>query len=430
MKKRFLAFCLMAWTVTAHAWTVSVGTWVCNPDASVTVPVSIDDAEGLAYVGVRINYDPQVLVCLRVERGGLDGVLDGDFLAADDEAGMLSFARFRASESVAPSGGGVLARAVFAVRPGTARQYSDLAIADIRLGDDSGVRDLALAGTIAPEGGMVRIFPENGAAARLEGAQTIAADTHLASLALAAGDSIQASVAGTPVCVSGETSTEGQIPVLAPEGGWVKGTTYALLKTATKGLSFVAAGDSVQSLDVVETDEDGMSLYSLRIEGDEAPEITADTGESLGTAATAYVRSLFGGEEAVSRIVVSGGEKNVLLASWLGIKPAEVRMEGVLEATFAAPTIEVIDYDAATGVIRVRVTPGPGNTIASELVKGVVRLCGGATPADLDNLLDAGCTVDVDGYLQPSTEGEFTLSNALLDFGPSAFFRIAIVATP
>ena len=65
----------------------------------------------------------------------------------------------------------MLARAVFAVRPGTARQYSDLAVADIRLGDDGGVRDLSLAGTIAPEGGMVRIFPENGSAARLGGAQ-------------------------------------------------------------------------------------------------------------------------------------------------------------------------------------------------------------------------------------------------------------------
>ena len=64
---------LLGIPMSAAAWTVSVGMWVCNPDASVAVPVEIDDAAGLAYAAVRVNYDPQVLVCLRVERGGLEG---------------------------------------------------------------------------------------------------------------------------------------------------------------------------------------------------------------------------------------------------------------------------------------------------------------------------------------------------------------------
>ena len=173
--KRILT--LLFLPLSSLAWTVSVGTWVCNPDASVAVPVAIDDAAGLAYMAVRVNYDPQVLVCLGIEKGDLAGSFDGDFLSSDDEAGSLSFARFRASDGVAGSGGGVLARLVFAVRPGTARPDSDLAVADVRLGDDTGVRDLALEAPVAPEGGMVRVFPENGAAARLEGAQTVVADT-------------------------------------------------------------------------------------------------------------------------------------------------------------------------------------------------------------------------------------------------------------
>ena len=416
--------------LTAAAWTVSVGTWVCNPDASVVVPVEIDDVAGLAYAAVRINYDPQVLVCLRVERGGLDEAFDGDFLVRTDESGTLAFARFRASEGVAPTGGGVLARAVFAVRTGTARQYSDLAIADIRLGDDTGVRDLALTGTIAPSGGMVRIFPENGSAARLEGAQTIAADTHLSTLALLEGDAIQASAAGTPIVVSGETTAAADIPVLAPEGGWTDGT-YALLKTTTRGLSFVSAEDVGTPLAVDETEEDGLCLYSFSIDTGSSLEVIASLdGETLGTAATAYVRNLFSGEAGISRIVVSGGEKNVLLARALGIRPSEVHSGFTVEARFETPSIEIVDYDVSTGVIKVRVIPGTGNTITSDMMTGVVRLRGGATPASFDDWMPITFSLDAATYLSADTKGEFSLKNAQIDFGPTAFFRLAVSPSP
>lgn len=416
--------------LSAFAWTVSVGTWVCNPDASVVVPVEIDDAAGLAYAAVRINYDPQVLVCLRVERGGLDEAFDGDFLVKDDGAGTLSFARFRKSDGVASAGGGILARAVFAVRPGTARQYSDLAIANIRLGDDSGVRDLSLSGTIAPSGGMVRIFPENGSAARLEGAQTIAADTHLATLALSAGDAIQASAAGTPIVVSGATSATAEIAVLAPEGGWANGT-YALLKTSTRGLSFVSAENGGAPLAVEESEEDGLRLYSLRVETDSTLEIVTEDGTStLGTAATAYVQGLFAGEEGVTRVVVGGGEKNVLLARALGIRPAEIHAGATIEARFETPTIEILSYDRETSVIKVRVTPGTGNTLETELMTGVVRLRGGAIPGAFDDWTSISFSLDADSYLATATKGEFTLSDVQIDFGPTSFFRLAVSLAP
>jgi hypothetical protein len=426
--KLFLA--LLWLPLAAPAWTVSVGSWVCNPEAGVSVPVEIDDAAGLAYAAVRVNYDPQVLVCLRIERGGLDGAFDGDFLAADDEAGSLTFARFRAADGVAPSGGGVLARIVFAVRPGTARQYSDVAIADIRLGDDTGVRDLALAGTIAPAGGMVRIFPENGVVARLEDAQTIAGGTHLTALTLSEGDAIQASADGTPIVVSGETTATAWIPVLPPEGGWADGT-YALLKTATRGLSFVSAEDDGAPLDVTASEADGLYLYSLHIDtGNSLEVISSLEDETLGPAATAYVQGLFDRIEGVSRVIVSGGEKNILLARAFGIHPAETRTGGTIEAAFEPPAIDILDYDLESGVIHVRVTPGTGNTIATDLVKGVVRLCGGESPDDLCTQLEIPFTVDAANYLQPGSEGKFTLSNAVLDFGPTTFFRIGIVTTP
>ena len=127
---------------------------------------------------------------------------------------------------------------------------------------------------------------------------------------------------------------------------------------------------------------------------------------------------------------VSGGEKNILLAGAFGIRPSETRTGNIIEATFEPPTIDILDYDLETGVIHVRVTPGTGNTIATGLVKGVVRLCGGESPDDLCTQLEIPFTVDAATYLQSATKGEFTLSNALLDFGPTTFFRLAIVATP
>jgi hypothetical protein len=186
--------------------------------------------------------------------------------------------------------------------------------------------------------------------------------------------------------------------------------------------------DGTSTLTVEETEVDGLHLYSLHIDTGNAPEdLASDNGEPLGTAATAYVRGLFAGEEGVARIEVSGGEQNVLAASALGIKPAESRSGNVIEATFTAPTIEIINYDASSGVIQVRVIPGEGNTIATDLVKGVVRLCGGASPDEFGDILSIVPSVDSEAYLRSETKGEFNLTNANIDFGTSAFFRLSIV---
>ena len=428
--KRILLLFLVAAATASRAWNVSVGTWVCNPEASVAVPIEIDDAAGLAYVAVRVNYDPQALVCLRIERGGLDEAFDGDFLAKDDESGSLSVARFRASDGVAGSGGGVLARAVFAVRPGTARQYSDLAVADVRVGDDTGVRDLAVDAPVTPEGGMVRIFGAGDSAARLERAQTVVADTRLASLSLAAGDAIQASAEGTPIVVSGETAAAAPIPVAEPEGGWADGT-YRLLATKTAGLSFVAATNGTEALEVEETvEEGGVHVYSLAVSVGGVEIVSAEEGEELGKAATSYVASFFAGSsKATKRVVVSGGEGNVLLARGLGISPAIAQTsETESTADFRAPTLAITDFDPATGVVKARVTPGEGNAIERELVTGVVRLRGGTAPGGATNdLAGAVLSVNADGYLAPATRGEFRV-DAELDLGPASFFRIAVDA--
>ena len=172
-----------------------------------------------------------------------------------------------------------------------------------------------------------------------------------------------------------------------------------------------------------------MHVYSLAVSVGGVEIVSAEEGEELGKAATSYVASFFAGSsKATKRVVVSGGEGNVLLARGLGISPAIAQTsETESTADFRAPKLAITDFDPVTGVVKARVTPGEGNAIERELVKGVVRLRGGGAPGALTNLASSVFTVDSNGYLQPGTKGEFRV-DAGLDLGPAAFFRLAVEA--
>ncbi|MBR6021174.1 MAG: hypothetical protein IK066_02005 [Kiritimatiellae bacterium] len=92
-------------------------------------------------------------------------------------------------------------------------------------------------------------------------------------------------------------------------------------------------------------------------------------------------------------------------------------------------TLEITDYDLDTGVVKVRVTPGEGNTIGTDLLKGVVRMSGGASPSAFADLSEMAFTVDSEDYLASDLPGEFKI-HAVIDFGTTTFFRIAIAANP
>ena len=119
----------------ALAYEVSVGTFVANPGRSVTVPVAIDNARGLAYAGVRLMYDPQVLVLVKVSEGTLGKVFTSDFVSAGDlSEGWVSASIF-ARETVATSLAGTIANVTFLVREGTEGLYSDITVAKVDLGE-------------------------------------------------------------------------------------------------------------------------------------------------------------------------------------------------------------------------------------------------------------------------------------------------------
>lgn len=428
MKRTLIAFAALA-AISVSARTVTLGTYVCNDEASVSVPVLLDDPAGLAFAGVRINYDPQVLVFTKAEQGTLAEVFDDDFLQSDDGAGSVTISCFRKSESGVvpiPSAGGSLAVLTFAVRSGTAAQYSDLAIANVDLGDAGGVRDVTVGNPTETSNGMVRVFSESASVTRLEGAQTVLADSRLGALSLQAGDAIQASADCTPIVVRGEVVTAAPIRVAAPDGGWTGGA-YRLLRTATAGLSFVGGPDGSEPLAVTETRDGGVSEYVLEVEAS-GPEIVGGAeGETLTASMVAYVQKILAGQlDGVSRVVVNGGTNNVALARDLGIAPKVGAAGKELSVEFGRPSLRIVAFDYGKGMIRAKVTPADGNTIAGDLVTGVIRIKGQSTlTAPSADLPAKDYRIVADEYGQPGTQGEFDCCD--VQFGSSTFFRVAIM---
>lgn len=62
-----------------------------------------------------------------------------------------------------------------------------------------------------------------------------------------------------------------------------------------------------------------------------------------------------------------------------------------------------------------------------ELLKGVVRLPAGTSPETFADLSGIGFMVDSQDYLASEPPGEFKI-HAVIDFGTTTFFRIAIAA--
>ena len=253
---------VLLFATVVHAATVSVGTYVCNPGAQVRVPVALDNASGFGGMSVTLAYDPQVVICSRVEPGDLEQVFDNEFVVANEGGGTVSATMFRLGANVAGNIGGTIATFVFIARNGTAGQFSDVTVTKVELLEESGVRDATLSNPVSTTNGMIRVMASDAAAARLEGAQTVVADSRLGSLALSAGDGIQASDAGTPVVVDGAVEASGAIPLAAPDHGWAT-AVYTILRTPTAGLAFSSETNATERLDVTETRSGGISTYTL-----------------------------------------------------------------------------------------------------------------------------------------------------------------------
>ncbi len=111
----------------------------------VIVPVSLDNAAGVAGIRVQVNYDPQVLTLTDV----LTAPLGSQFSLSNEIAdGAVTIDLVRATPLA--TGSGRLALLRFVTNAGaTTDLYSDLALAKFEISDESGVRDFAATHTLA-----------------------------------------------------------------------------------------------------------------------------------------------------------------------------------------------------------------------------------------------------------------------------------------
>ena len=148
-----LAAALLATPLHADVYTLSAPHYACNAGALVTVPVSLDNAAGIAGIRVQVNYDPQVLALTDVQAGPLGAQFDLSHEIADG-AVTLDFVR----ATPLATGAGQLALLHFVTNAGaTTDLYSDLALAKFEISDETGVRDLAATHTPATSNGSVSV---------------------------------------------------------------------------------------------------------------------------------------------------------------------------------------------------------------------------------------------------------------------------------
>ena len=448
--KKTVVFMALMMGATAMARTLSVPTYVCNPGSAVRVPVTLDNAAGCACVDLRLTYDTQVLVPVKVETGTLKRHFNDDAIVDYETAGMVNIALFATNDVGSVSG--TVAVVTFRVREGTADLFSDLTLANVTLGRTNGLRADTAANPTHVVHGMVRVAAATASIMRLEKAETVCAGTALGTLTLSEGDGIAASDDLAPIVVAGAVSAAGTIPVAAPSSGW--GTaSYRLLTTRTAGLSFAAQGLAAEdSFTVVsETDGSGVTTYTANVTVGGALTVTAETagGESVepSVATANKLRTIYRAELAADatfaseidgwkakgvsvvgiKAKVAGAAKATSIPTFvdLGIcgAPSFDPALGVVELTYGQPTLEIISFNLlgdGTATARVKITPGTGNRIVQQIQTGYLHVYGASDLATKMTKKN-GVEFDLTPYTKSSSLGEAEMTISL---GDSTFFRV------
>lgn len=98
---------------------------------------------------------------------------------------------------------------------------------------------------------------------------------------------------------------------------------------------------------------------------------------------------------------------------------------GTLNLTYAMPDLRITSFDARTGAVRIKVTPGAGNEIVSELATGYVHVYGTSRLKDPMRFISQ-VGFDLTPYLKPETKGEAVLNITL---GTHTFLKVKFEST-
>ena len=140
-------------TARADSRSMALPSYLANPGNILEVPLTLDNAAGLAAIRVQINFDPEVLELQAVTAGPLGEAFE---LSQGDGDGFVQLTFFR-GEALA-GGAGRLAVLRFRANPGAVTDlYSELAIADLSLSDGTGVIDLRQKDALVTTNGQVTV---------------------------------------------------------------------------------------------------------------------------------------------------------------------------------------------------------------------------------------------------------------------------------
>ena len=358
---------LLSFTVLAR--TVAVDTYICNPGQVVSVNVTVDDLSDVGAATFSINYDSTIVACLGVDAG--EAINGAKMTYADTGAGQIVLI---APEFTAVKG--VIARVRLLAREGTQGQFSDVTVASADFGAKDGVTDLATVNPIQVKNGMVRVVDSIASISRLEAAFTVWPKTKVRELTLDDGDVVQAADDGEGIQVSQSVSASGAIPVRAPLYGWQTGR-YTLMTTPTKNLQF-SLGDDIDAVISSET-LNGMTSYYADVTVEGSLEVVPETGNLEAGTIAAIRASLSRGLAAypnVKRVVVKGEGAKIPVIVDLGIVPDIAVAGDTATVEYKSPSLTIVAFNPKTGIVRIKVTPGEGNSIRSQLVTGCIHVYG------------------------------------------------------
>lgn len=411
--RKFVLILSILFSFIVLARTVAVDTYVCNPGQVVSVDLTVDDLSDVGAATFSINYDSTIVACLGVDAG--EAINGAKMTYADTGAGqiVLVVPEFTAVK-------GVAARLRLFAREGTQGQFSDVTVASADFGAKDGVTDLATVNPIQVKNGMIRVVDSLASVSRLEAAFTVWPKTKVRELTLDQGDCIQASDDGEVIQVSQSVSTPGVIPVRAPLYGWQTGR-YVLMATPTRNLQF-SLGDDVDAVISSET-INGMTSYYADVTVEGSLEIVPEAG-SLEAGTIAAIRaSLSSGLSVypnVKRVIVKGDSAKIPVIVDLGIVPDIAVAGDTATVEYKPPSLGIVAFNPKTGIVRIKVTPGEGNSIRSQLVTGCIHVYG------TDDLLKkmryiSQVSIDVSNYLREGTKGEADLT---VTMGTHTFLKV------
>ena len=411
--RKFVLVLSILFSCSVFARTVAVDTYVCNPGQVVSVNVTVDDLSDVGAATFSINYDSTIVACLGVDAG--EAINGAKMTYADTGAGqiVLVVPEFTAVK-------GVVARVRLLAREGTQGQFSDVTVASADFGAKDGVTDLATVNPIQVKNGMVRVVDSIASISRLEAAFTVWPKTKVRELTLDDGDVVQAADDGEGIQVSQSVSASGAIPVRAPLYGWQTGR-YTLMTTPTKNLQF-SLGDDIDAVISFET-INGMTSYYADVTVEGSLEVVPETGNLEAGTIAAIRASLSSGLAAypnVKRVVVKGEGAKIPVIVDLGIVPDIAVAGDTATVEYKSPSLTIVAFNPKTGIVRIKVTPGEGNSIRSQLVMGCIHVYG------TNDLLKkmryvSKVSIDVSNYLREGTKGEADLT---VTMGTHTFLKV------